>query len=44
MEILQSYHWPGNIRELQNFVERSARSLFASGPFVREGVKGELLT
>src|SRR6202142_2520535 len=24
MEILQSYHWPGNIRELQNFVERSA--------------------
>src|SRR5580698_5843131 len=24
MEILQSYHWPGNIRELQNFIERSA--------------------
>ena len=23
MEILKSYHWPGNIRELQNFVERS---------------------
>jgi transcriptional regulator with GAF, ATPase, and Fis domain len=23
MEILRSYHWPGNIRELQNFVERS---------------------
>jgi transcriptional regulator with GAF, ATPase, and Fis domain len=23
MEILRSYHWPGNIRELQNFVQRS---------------------
>jgi formate hydrogenlyase transcriptional activator len=23
MEILASHHWPGNIRELQNFVERS---------------------
>jgi hydrogenase-4 transcriptional activator len=23
MEILRRYHWPGNIRELQNFVERS---------------------
>jgi transcriptional regulator with GAF, ATPase, and Fis domain len=23
LEILRSYHWPGNIRELQNFVERS---------------------
>lgn len=23
MEILEGYHWPGNIRELQNFVERS---------------------
>jgi formate hydrogenlyase transcriptional activator len=23
MEILTSHHWPGNIRELQNFVERS---------------------
>jgi formate hydrogenlyase transcriptional activator len=23
MEILRSHHWPGNIRELQNFVERS---------------------
>jgi len=24
MEILRGYHWPGNIRELQNFVERSS--------------------
>jgi len=23
MELLQSYHWPGNIRELQNVIERS---------------------
>jgi len=23
MEILRSHHWPGNIRELQNFIERS---------------------
>ena len=23
MEILKAYHWPGNIRELQNFIERS---------------------
>jgi transcriptional regulator with PAS, ATPase and Fis domain len=23
IELLQSYHWPGNIRELQNVIERS---------------------
>jgi formate hydrogenlyase transcriptional activator len=23
MEVLRSHHWPGNIRELQNFIERS---------------------
>jgi len=23
MELLQAYHWPGNIRELQNVIERS---------------------
>jgi formate hydrogenlyase transcriptional activator len=24
LEMLQSYHWPGNIRELQNIIERAA--------------------
>ncbi len=24
MEILRAHHWPGNIRELQNFIERSS--------------------
>jgi formate hydrogenlyase transcriptional activator len=23
MSVLSAYHWPGNIRELQNFIERS---------------------
>ena len=23
LDLLQSYHWPGNIRELQNIIERS---------------------
>ena len=23
MEVLESHHWPGNIRELQNFIERA---------------------
>jgi formate hydrogenlyase transcriptional activator len=23
MEVLKRHHWPGNIRELQNFIERS---------------------
>jgi transcriptional regulator with PAS, ATPase and Fis domain len=23
MDLLQSYDWPGNIRELQNIIERS---------------------
>jgi formate hydrogenlyase transcriptional activator len=30
IEILRSHHWPGNIRELQNFVERSV--LVTPGP------------
>jgi transcriptional regulator with GAF, ATPase, and Fis domain len=32
MLILQSYGWPGNIRELENLMERSV--LFADGPIV----------
>jgi formate hydrogenlyase transcriptional activator len=32
MEILKSYHWPGNIRELQNFIERSV--LVTQGPIL----------
>jgi formate hydrogenlyase transcriptional activator len=32
MEILASYHWPGNIRELQNFIERSV--LVTQGPIL----------
>jgi transcriptional regulator with GAF, ATPase, and Fis domain len=33
MELLQSYHWPGNIRELQNVVERSV--IVSSGDIFR---------
>jgi nitrogen regulation protein NR(I) len=32
MQILQAYGWPGNIRELENLMERSV--LFADGPVV----------
>jgi nitrogen regulation protein NR(I) len=32
MQVLQSYGWPGNIRELENLMERSV--LFADGPIV----------
>src|SRR6202008_4067164 len=32
IEILTSYHWPGNIRELQNFIERSV--LVTQGPIL----------
>jgi formate hydrogenlyase transcriptional activator len=33
MEALQQHHWPGNIRELQNFIERSL--IMASGSVLR---------
>jgi len=33
MEALQHHHWPGNIRELQNFIERSL--IMASGNVLR---------
>ena len=32
MELLQGYPWPGNIRELENLMERSV--LFADGPVI----------
>src|SRR6201987_5870929 len=32
MEILEAHHWPGNIRELQNFIERSV--LVTQGPIL----------
>jgi len=32
MQLLQAYGWPGNIRELENLMERSV--LFADGPIV----------
>jgi nitrogen regulation protein NR(I) len=32
LQLLQSYGWPGNIRELENLMERSV--LFADGPIV----------
>ena len=33
MELLQSYHWPGNIRELQNVIERGV--ILAEGGILR---------
>src|SRR5271163_489599 len=33
MEALQQHHWPGNIRELQNFIERSL--IMATGSVLR---------
>ena len=32
LQALQNYHWPGNIRELQNVIERAA--ILATGPLV----------
>jgi formate hydrogenlyase transcriptional activator len=39
MEALVRYHWPGNIRELQNFVERAV--ILSTGPVLAVSV-GEL--
>src|SRR5271154_5005031 len=33
LEVLQAHHWPGNIRELQNFIERAV--LFSPGSVLR---------
>jgi nitrogen regulation protein NR(I) len=35
LELLRAYPWPGNIRELENLMERSV--LFADGPIVHAG-------
>ena len=34
LEALGAYHWPGNIRELENVIERCL--LFAAGPLIRQ--------
>lgn len=34
MQLLQQYHWPGNIRELEHLIERSM--LLNRGPFIEE--------
>src|SRR5262249_42912507 len=39
MEALERWHWPGNIRELENFLERSV--ILTEGPVLRVPV-GEL--
>jgi formate hydrogenlyase transcriptional activator len=36
MQALRQYHWPGNIRELQNFIERSV--ILSEGPALRAPV------
>lgn len=36
MKVLEEYNWPGNIRELQNFIERSV--ILTSGPELRSPV------
>jgi len=41
MKALVHYHWPGNIRELQNVIERAV--ILSSGPVLRVAV-GELKT
>jgi len=37
MEALQRHHWPGNIRELQNFIERSL--IMATGSVLRPSLE-----
>jgi len=37
MEALQQHHWPGNIRELQNFIERSL--IMATGSVLRPSLE-----
>jgi formate hydrogenlyase transcriptional activator len=42
MEAFRRYHWPGNIRELQNFIERAV--LLADGGVLRPPVLGLVRT
>jgi len=42
VESLVSYHWPGNIRELRNVVERLVMMSSGEGPFSREELKAVL--
>ena len=37
METLTRYHWPGNIRELQNFIERAV--ILSAGPALQAPVR-----
>ena len=37
MQALARYHWPGNIRELQNFIERAV--IISSGPVLQAPVR-----
>jgi formate hydrogenlyase transcriptional activator len=37
MEALTRYHWPGNIRELQNFIERAV--ILSPGPALQAPVR-----
>jgi len=39
MQALEGWHWPGNIRELENFIERSV--ILTQGPILRVPI-GEL--
>jgi DNA-binding NtrC family response regulator len=41
MSLLQAYAWPGNIRELENLIERTL--LFADGPLIGAGDLPQLL-
>ena len=36
LELLQSYHWPGNIRELENIIERSVVLTESDTLFIKE--------
>jgi formate hydrogenlyase transcriptional activator len=38
VEVLKHYHWPGNIRELQNFIERAV--IMTTGRCVAPGYGG----